>query len=232
MALIYDATLRPTKTEMIAAWLPGTDWFTGPAQPEVERVAAFRWDDPDGEVGIETHLVTVDGAVLQVPLTYRAAPLAGADAYLLGTMDHSVLGQRWVYDAVGDPVYAAALAAAVLDGQDQAEQLTPDGHVLPPTVALTGTGYPEGQDLVEGLDDGPGGPASTLTAAGLVFSVLRKPDLDGPAVQAPALTATWAGQDVPVVLAYVSGQQPAAGDGSADDGIDAAGPGAGTGTAG
>lgn len=231
MALIYDATLRPTKTEMIASWLPGTGWFAGPAQPDVQRVAAFRWDDPAGEVGVETHLVSVDGTVLQVPLTYRAAPLAGADAFLLGTMEHSVLGRRWVYDAVGDPVYAEALAAAVLDGQDQAKQQTPDGDVLPPTVALSGTGYPAGRDLVEGLDDGPDGPASTLTAAGLVFSVLRAPDLDGPAVQAPALTATWAGQQVPVVLAYVSGQQTPAADGSTGD-IDAAGPGAGTGTAG
>ena len=214
MALIYDATLRPTKTEIIASWLPGTGWFAGPARPDVQAVAAFRWDDPAGEVGVETHLVAVDGEVLQVPLTYRAAPLTGADDFLLGTMDHSVLGQRWVYDAVGDPVYAEALAAAVLDGREQAALQTPDGTVLPPTVSVSGTGWPEGQDLVEGPGDGPDGPASTLTAAGLVFSILRRPDLEGPAVQAPALVATWAGQEVPVVLAWISGQAPG---GAGDD---------------
>ena len=40
-----------------------------------------------------------------MPVTYRDAPLPGADAWLIGTMDHSVLGKRWVYDGVGDPVY-------------------------------------------------------------------------------------------------------------------------------
>ena len=48
-----------------------------------------------------------DGPVYQVPMTYRGMPLDGADAFLIGTTDHSVLGRRWVYDACGDPVFAA-----------------------------------------------------------------------------------------------------------------------------
>jgi hypothetical protein len=43
-------------------------------------VSAYRFDDPAGEVGIETLLVRRGaGPVLQVPLTYRGAPLAGAE---------------------------------------------------------------------------------------------------------------------------------------------------------
>ncbi|MER5425058.1 maltokinase N-terminal cap-like domain-containing protein [Streptosporangium roseum] len=54
--------------------MPGRDRYTGPAG-EVPRVAAFRFDDPAGAVGIETMLVpTGDGPVHRVPLTYRDAP--------------------------------------------------------------------------------------------------------------------------------------------------------------
>ncbi|WP_432526090.1 maltokinase N-terminal cap-like domain-containing protein [Kineococcus mangrovi] len=39
------------------------------------ELGSYRFDDPDGEVGTETHLLaTADGQVLQVPLTCRGAP--------------------------------------------------------------------------------------------------------------------------------------------------------------
>lgn len=123
MALIHRATLRPTKLELLSGWLPGRPWYTAPAG-EPERVAGYRFDDPADAVGIETMLVRVgDGPIHQVPLTYREAPLAGAEAWLLGTAEHSVLGTRWIYDGVGDPVYAAALARAILGNTGQAEEV-------------------------------------------------------------------------------------------------------------
>ena len=74
-----------------------------------------RVDDPAGQVGVETILVVDEAGaapvVYQVPLTYRAAPLDGAQSALVGTMEHSVLGRRWVYDGPHDPVYAAQLLA-------------------------------------------------------------------------------------------------------------------------
>ena len=39
----------------------------------------------------------------------------------MGTTEHSALGTRWVYDATGDPVWAAALATAILTGGTQAD---------------------------------------------------------------------------------------------------------------
>lgn len=51
-----DATLVPTKLELLAAWLPGQAWFAGDAA-DLKRVASYRFADPDGEVGIETLLV-------------------------------------------------------------------------------------------------------------------------------------------------------------------------------
>jgi hypothetical protein len=46
-----------------------------------------------------------DGArTYHVPMTYRGAPLVGADAALIGQAAHGVLGRRWIYDGDADPV--------------------------------------------------------------------------------------------------------------------------------
>ena len=78
MALLHAASIRPTKIEMLRAWAPTQPWFTGDDEG-LEQIGAYRFDDPDGEVGIETFLVrSGDGPVLQIPVTYRGEALAGA----------------------------------------------------------------------------------------------------------------------------------------------------------
>jgi Maltokinase N-terminal cap domain len=143
MALIHRATLTPTKRELLAAWLLGRPWFPG---GEFEQLGAYRFDDPAGEVGVETFLIrTAAGPVLHVPLTYRAAPLAGAEAHLVGTTEHSVLGSRWVYDGCADPVWAHTAAAAMLTGGTNAAEEYPAGSGLPPrtpTAGARGSGSP------------------------------------------------------------------------------------------
>ncbi|MBU2662219.1 hypothetical protein KOI35_01730 [Actinoplanes bogorensis] len=141
MALIHKATLSPTKVELLAAWLPSRSWYQGTAGAAVERVASYRFDDPEGEVGIETLLVTAGtGPTYQVPLTYRGAPVEGADEWLVGTTEHSVLGRRWVYDGTGDVVYAEALAQALLTGSGQAQEyIETDGHLEPRQPSMTVT---------------------------------------------------------------------------------------------
>ena len=52
---------------------------------------------------------------LHIPVTYRNAALDGAESALIGTMDHSVLGKRWMYDACHDPVYVRELIRVILD---------------------------------------------------------------------------------------------------------------------
>ncbi len=144
MALLYQAELQPSKIELIKEWAPTQPWFEGSASATFTSVGSFRFDDPNGEVGIETILVrSGDGPVLQVPLTYRGVPLVGGEAWIIGTMQHSVLGQRWVYDATGDPAYLAAVATAALTGGRQAEQyIEIDGvRVLrESTAVVTGSG--------------------------------------------------------------------------------------------
>src|SRR3954469_6094640 len=120
MALVHRATIAPSKQELVEAWLPSRRWASGATI--AEKVAEYRFDDPAGEVGVETILWRgQDGALLQTPLTYRAEPLEGAAEFLVGTSEHSVLGRRWVYDGCGDPVWADALATAILTGGTQAQ---------------------------------------------------------------------------------------------------------------
>lgn len=76
-----------------------------------------------------------------VPLSYRGEPLEGAPGEaLIGTSEHGVLGTRWVYDGVHDPVVTAQLRA-LLRGeavpQQQSESDTPDPTV---TVYASGAG--------------------------------------------------------------------------------------------
>lgn len=115
------ATLTPSKLELLATWLPQQPWFDASDASDVERIAAYRFVDPYGEVGIETLLVRTGGVVYQVPLTYRDAPLEGAEEFVVGEMDHSELGHRWVYDATGDPVYVDELMRVIREADDQAE---------------------------------------------------------------------------------------------------------------
>src|SRR5262245_11829474 len=104
MARFHAATITPTKAELIAEWAPAQAW--GPASDvPLDVIGSYRFDDPDGRVGMEAHLVTAGDMLLQVPLTYRDEPLAGADDALIVEMEHSVLGTRWVYDGLRDPTF-------------------------------------------------------------------------------------------------------------------------------
>ncbi len=151
MAILHKATLTPTKVELVAAWLPGQDWFDGEVSA-VRPVATFRLDDPDGEVGIEVMLIDAgDGRLWLTPMTYRAEPLEGGAAHLVGTMEHSVLGTRYVYDAVGDPVFQAVVRDTIIGGGREADLVRHlgDGTTEPVEKSMTafGTGG-DGVDVV------------------------------------------------------------------------------------
>ncbi len=141
MAILHQrATLTPTKLELAAAWLDRQGLGGG----DVELAGSYRFDDPAGEVGIEALLVRRAVQVFHLPFTYRAAPLAEAEAHLITTLEHSVLGRRWVYDAAGDPVALGCYAAALAGRQGQAVFELWDGDTMvghrPQTVTLTAAG--------------------------------------------------------------------------------------------
>ena len=126
MAIIHRATISPTKLELLEDWLGGD--LAGPS--ELRQVGSYRFDDPDGEVGIEAMLVTRGGPVRHVVLTYRGAPLGSADDHLITTMEHSALGKRWVYDGQGDPVAIGAYRRALAGQEEQAALEIWDGDTL------------------------------------------------------------------------------------------------------
>ncbi|WP_030906098.1 maltokinase N-terminal cap-like domain-containing protein [Streptomyces sp. NRRL F-5126] len=138
MAVIHhDTTLTPTKLELLTAWLPGRPWFlAGADAPELAKAGGFRLDDPAGEVGIEFMTVTDVSGPLPVayliPVTYRSAPLDGAGHALVGTTEHGVLGHRYVYDGVHDPVLVEQLYALLRgEAEPQAQSAS---HTADPTV--------------------------------------------------------------------------------------------------
>lgn len=180
MAIIYRAELHPTKTEILHDLLESRSW--GEAG-ELELLGAYRFDDPDGEVGIECHLVRVGETTYHLPLTYRGAPLESAEDALIGTMQHSVLGERFVYDGLGDEAALECFGRALCGLQEQEDlRIVADDdspiEVKPQTVSVA-LEVDEGQDL----------PTEAELLDGASFIIARTlGDLDG----AVRLRATWA----------------------------------------
>jgi hypothetical protein len=204
MALLYDATLTPGKRDLVKAWLPSRSWFDG----DLDRkpVASFRFDDPDGEVGIECFLIgPADGSgsssLLLVPMSYRGAPLEGAEEHLIGTSEHSVLGPRWVYDGCADPVAVSAMLTAIVTGGRQAELTMEENGKLvtfEPTCRVSGSG--SATDAVRAgsvtlVDEGN----PTVTRAGDLELVVAR-EIGTRVAGAETLSAQW-GDHEPVVVA-------------------------------
>ncbi len=212
MAILHRAQIRPSKLELIGEWLAHQPWFDDDSRPELVSLGAFRFDDPAGAVGVETLLVGAGARVLQVPMTYRDAPLSEAtDAgdvgeALIGTMEHSVLGKRWVYDATADPVYVNALTATIVAGRPQAEELveTDDGPTArTPTASVWGTGSSSTVPAAIGAGEfavSTVGTTTVVAAPAWTLSVARVIDMAAADSDRPALLGTWKLQAEPVVL--------------------------------
>lgn len=206
MALLHRAEIRPAKLELLRDWVPTQPWYVGGANPDLHQLGAYRFDDPAGEVGVETLVVRAgEGAVFQVPLTYRAAPVEGLESHLICTMQHSVLGDRWIYDASGDPIYASALATAILTGGTQAELERDDGtgvEVIEPSVRVKGSGDADTDlgaiDLVATSHTDEGTLIVTSVADLIVLPQLA----GGPSVTGDqTLTGDWGDSAEPTLLA-------------------------------
>jgi len=204
MALFHRATITPTKAELIAEWAPTQPWGP-PSDISVEVIGSYRFDDPDGRVGMETHLARAGGSLLQVPLTYRDEPLEGADDALIGEMQHSVLGTRWVYDGLRDPRHVVMLAAVAMTGQGEALGMAVyDGrwYIAPSNVRIHGGGWTDERVPVDGFELRADDAArSVLENDRFELTFFRRP-VPGPRPLI-GLAATWDQQPDPVVLAEV-----------------------------
>jgi hypothetical protein len=114
-----------------------------------------------------------------------------------------VLGKRWIYDGAGDPVYAAALASAILGNTGQAEEFTEvDGGLEPrePSMAIasgaTAGTVPAVTAVRQVTEDDP----TVITTDSVELAVLRRLD-NSTGLTGTTLTGTWPGQTTPVPLA-------------------------------
>jgi Maltokinase N-terminal cap domain len=204
MGLVHaTADIVPTKKQLVLPWLASRPWAAGVTKVKVG--AGYRFDDPAGEVGVETIVWrTPDDVLLQVPLTYRGAPLPGAEEHLLGTMEHTVLGRRWVYDGCGDPVWAAALVGTILTGGTQAQVVFErDGELVEATARLPvrGSGSPDATvpeitSVDSVIDDGP---VTVVTAGPVTIQLARV--VGSPVSGEATLTGSTTDEDLGVLAA-------------------------------
>ena len=191
MADIFDAELSPGKLEVLTEWVAAQDWASDLdlEREPLQKVTAYRFDDPAGEVGLEVHIVSSGGRTFQVPLTYRGEPLDGAADALITTMEHSVLGTRWVYAGMGDPLFRRRLDATIATAGTSAKQYLVDD---------AGERVEEITDVAHVHGTGP------LAGAGDV-ELITELTLDSPleGTESGLLLGRWPGQDHSVVLAVM-----------------------------
>ena len=204
MALFHRATITPTKAELIADWAPTRPWGPAASDP-LEVIGSYRFDDPDGRVGMETHLIHAGGTTMQVPVTYRDEPIVGAADALITEMQHSVLGTRWVYDGLRDAQFVVMLAAVAMTGQGEALGMAVyDGrwYIAPSNVRIEGGGWTQERVPVDGFELGSDSSNDVaLHNDRFEMTFFRRPR-PGPR-PAIGLTATWNGQRQAVVLAEI-----------------------------
>jgi hypothetical protein len=136
-------------------------------------------------------------------MTYRGAPLEGAEEHLIDTTDHSVLGKRWVYDACGDPVGVSALLTAITTGGHEAAlEMEQGGEIVTfdPTCRVVGSGTATAGVSVDAVTVVDHGDPTVVRAGAHELVVAR---VLGPGVTGrETLTATW-GDGGPVVVAAI-----------------------------
>ena len=206
-------TLPPALRELLGAWLPGQRWFP-------VKNAAFTFQPTGGlrladgpAVGAEFEVLivavrypTADGNrtdVVQVPLSFRHAPLAGAEPALIGEMPAGEQDRRWVYDGVHDPAFVAAWLD-LMQGQGTAPTGNAAGHLTKSAFRLpfaTGTvrvlsGEQSNSSVI--VDDGE---SAAILKFFRVLSEGENPEVEIGA----ALTASGT-REVPATLGWVTGE--------------------------
>jgi len=136
--------LTPSVTAFLPPWVAQQRWYAGKGRvPALRRIGGLRLEDPAGEVGIDVHLLLDESGptptTYQVPLTHRGARLPGADHALIATVEHRSLGNRYIYDAPHDPVFATALLRLMLD-----EATAPSDGATETSEGVQGAGVARG----------------------------------------------------------------------------------------
>lgn len=223
MAEIHqDASITPSKQELVQGWMGQQRWYAGKGtSPSIRRLASWRLGDPAGDVGVEVLIVADESGttpvVYQVPLTYRGAPLEGAEGALVGITEHSLLGTRWVYDAPHDPVYATQLLE-LIQGRVRAESSSAsdefdDTVVASPGGAWTREVHVRGSSVLKGEQSNTSVILDCADPTGesvpVIVKVFRMLSTgDNPDVVLQSALREAGSERVPAVVGSVAGQWP------------------------
>ncbi|WP_028280407.1 1,4-alpha-glucan branching protein GlgB [Arthrobacter sp. H5] len=201
--------LTPSFPELLTAWLPKQRWFPAKGREfSLKRVGGIRLKDPTGDVGIDVHLIAVESGrrrdVIQVPLSYRSAPLAGAEHALLGETEHSELGHRWVYDGTHDPVFVSAWVELMRTAGTTADGRT-NGFALGSFAESAGGEAPLKISVMSGEQSNTSVVVSPDALPMIVkfFRVLASGE--SPDVQVSAKLTDAGSKDVPATFGWVTG---------------------------
>ncbi|WP_265444843.1 1,4-alpha-glucan branching protein GlgB [Flexivirga meconopsidis] len=227
MAIIHRATLTPSKKDLVEAWIGEQRWYVGKGSAaKLRPLGSYRFDDPAGQVGVEVlFLVDESGAepvVYQVPVTYRGAPLPGGEHALIGNVEHSALGRRWVYDGPHDPVFVATLLRAMVTGGRQAtaevhDDSGPTGELLDPPITVRGSGFRHAavpaisaSRVLSGEQSNTSIIVETDGDDPLIIKVFRvvQPG-DNPDVELQTVLSAAGSEHVPQMIASLRGEWPA-----------------------
>lgn len=133
------ASVKPSALELVNDWIGRQPWFVG--NPALELVGTFKFEDPDGEVGLHNMIVRSRGHLYYVPVTWRSEMLPGW-ADLIGEAQHTVLGRRYLYNAETDPVFMDELRRVIVEADTDSEVRTTSGDVRERKIEVQGNGEP------------------------------------------------------------------------------------------
>ena len=212
-------TLTPALSGLLGSWLPRQRWFpVKSAEFSFEPAGALRLAGggragglAGGGAEFEVLLVavsypTADGSrtdVVQVPLSFRAAPLAGAETALIGETTGGGDGARWVYDGVHDPAFVEAWLDLIRDGTT-----TPEGNATGHPVA-SGFRLPRATGVVKVLS-GEQSNSSVIVDDGESAAIVKffrvLSEGQNPEVEIGAALTAGRTVEVPATLGWVTGE--------------------------
>ena len=73
MAILHHgATLTPAKVDLVEGWIGAQRWYAAKGRvPRLTRLFSWRLEDPEGQVGIETLILSDDAST--PPVTYPSS---------------------------------------------------------------------------------------------------------------------------------------------------------------
>ncbi len=215
-------TMTPALSGLLGSWLPRQRWFpVKSAEFSFEPAGGLRLEaggpvnaGAGGAAQFEVSIVavnypTADGNrtdVVQVPLSFRSAPLAGAESALIGEISGGAggkAGSRWVYDGVHDPAFVAAWLELMRNGVT-----TPAGNATG-YLAESGYRFPFATGTVQVLS-GEQSNSSVIVDDGASAAIVKffrvLSEGHNPEVEIGAALTAGHTTEVPATLGWVTGE--------------------------